>query len=40
MVVNMNVDFLVVDASNNVYNAILGKMSLNKARVIISTLIC
>ena len=37
MVVNMDIDFLVVDAPNNADNAILGRMSLNKARAIVST---
>ena len=37
-VVNMDVDFLTVNIPNNAYNTILGRMSLNKARVIISTL--
>ena len=30
-VVDMDVDFLVVDTSNTMYNAILGRTSLNKA---------
>ena len=37
MVVNMDIDFLIIDAPNNGYNVILGRMSLNKARAIIST---
>ena len=37
-IVNMDIDFLIVDALNNVYNAILGRTSLNKARAIVSTL--
>ena len=36
-IVSLDVDFLVVDTLNMVYNTILGKMSLNKAKVIIST---
>ena len=39
-VVNMDIDFLIVNTLNNAYNAILGKTSLNKARAIISTYIC
>ena len=39
-IINMDVDFLIVDAPNNAYNAILGQMSLNKARVIVLTPIC
>ena len=33
----MDVDFLIVDAPNNAYNAMLGIASLNKARAIVST---
>ena len=36
LVVNMDVNFLLVNAPNNAYNAILGRMLLNKARVIVS----
>ena len=36
-IVDMDIDFLIVEASNNAYNAILGRMSLNKARVIVLT---
>ena len=37
--VKMDIDFLVIDALNNPYNAILGCMSLNKAKamMIVST---
>ena len=37
-IVNMNVEFLIVDTPNNVNNAILGRRSLNKVKVIVSTL--
>ena len=37
VVVNMNIDFLVVNAPSNAYNAMQGKMSLNKVRVIALT---
>ena len=33
----MDVDFLIVEAPNNTYNAIMGKTLLNKAKAIIST---
>ena len=36
VVINMDVDFLIVDASNNAYNAILERTSLNKVKVIVS----
>ena len=36
-VVNMDVDFLIIDAPNNAYNAILGRTSLNKAKVMVLT---
>ena len=36
-IVNIEVDFLVANVSNNTYNPILGKTLLNKARVIVST---
>ena len=36
VVINMDIDFLIVNALNNMYNAILGRASLNKANVIIS----
>ena len=36
-IVNMDTDFLIVNTPNNAYNAIFGRMSLNKARVIVST---
>ena len=39
-VVDMNIDFLVIEASNIAYNAIPRRMSLNKARVIVSPSIC
>ena len=32
VVINMDVDFLVVDTPNNAYNAISNRMFLNKAR--------
>ena len=35
MVVNMDVNFFVVDTLNDAYNAIIGRISLNKASVII-----
>ena len=35
LVVNINIGLLIVNAPNNTYNAILGKISLNKAKVII-----
>ena len=35
IVANMDVDFLIVDALNNVYNAILGRTSLYKTNAII-----
>ena len=37
VVVDMDVDFLVVEAPNMAYNAIMGRMSLNRAQAIIST---
>ena len=37
VVVNMDIDFLIIDAPNNVYNAILSTMLLNKAKLIISS---
>ena len=37
-VVGMDVEFLVVDALNIAYNVILGRTSLNKVKVIVSTL--
>ena len=37
MVINMVANFLIVNAPNNAYNVILGRMLLNKAKVIIST---
>ena len=37
LVVNMDVDFLVVNTPNMAYNAILRRTSLNKARVMILT---
>ena len=37
VVVNMDIDFLIINALNNTYNVILGRMSLNKAKVIVST---
>ena len=36
VVVDMNIDFLVIETLN-AYNAILGRMSLNKAKAIVST---
>ena len=36
-VINMDVDFLVVHIPNITYNTILGRMSLNKVKAIIST---
>ena len=35
--VDMNVDFLMVDAPNTVYNAIMGRTSLDRAQAIVST---
>ena len=35
--VDMDEDFLIVDAPNMAYNAIMGQTSLNKAHVIVST---
>ena len=35
-VVDMDIDFLVVDTPNTMYNAIMGQTSLNKAQVIMS----
>ena len=37
IIVDMDINCLVVNASNNVYNVILGRTSLNKERVITST---
>ena len=37
-IVKMDIDFLIIDALNNAYDAILGRASLNKARAIVSTL--
>ena len=37
LIVNMNIDFLIVNAPNNAYNTILERTSLNEARVIILT---
>ena len=37
-VLNMDIDYLIVYAPNNAYNAILDKTSLNKVRAIILTL--
>ena len=34
VVVDMDIDFLVVEGLNNAYNAILGRMSLNKVKAI------
>ena len=36
-IMNLDVDFLVVDASNMAYNAIIGQTSLNRAQVVVST---
>ena len=36
-IINMDVDFLIVNAPNNAYNGILGRMLLNKAMMIILT---
>ena len=36
-VVSMDVDFLIVNTPNIAYNAILGRMSLNKAKAIVLT---
>ena len=33
----MDVEFLIVEAPNNTYNAIMGRTLLNKAKAIIST---
>ena len=38
LVINMDIDFLVVDVPNHAYNAILGRTLLNTAKVIMSTL--
>ena len=38
VVISMDVDFLIVEALNNAYNVIMGRTSLNKAQVIVSTL--
>ena len=38
MVINMDVDFLVMDALKNTYNVIMGRMSLNKSWDIVSTI--
>ena len=38
VVINMDVDFLVMNALNNMYNVIIGRTSLNKAQMIVSTL--
>ena len=35
--VDMDVDFLMVKASNTAYNAIMGRTSLNRAQAIVST---
>ena len=35
---SINIDFLIVAARNNAYNAILGQMSSNKLIVVVSTL--
>ena len=37
VVVDMDVDFLVVDAPNMMYNAIMGRMSLNRVHAIVFT---
>ena len=37
VVANMDIDFLIVNAPNNVYNIILGRTTLNKVKAIIST---
>ena len=36
LVVSMDVDFLIINALNMAYNTILGRMSLNKVKAIVS----
>ena len=38
IVIDIEIDFLVIKVLNSVYNAILGRTSLNKVRAIVSTL--
>ena len=39
LIISVDVNFLVVDTPNMVYNAFLGRTSLNKERIIILTLL-